>query len=770
MIRSAVIRTAGYEPTIANDDEVDEKKEKAPGMDVITGRTGGAYIPPARLKMMQASIKDKNSMEYQRISWEALKKSINGLINKVNVSNITIIVRELFKENLIRGKGLFCRSLLQAQAASPTFSHVYAAVVAVINSKFPNIGELVLKRLIIQFRRGYKRNDKHVCMTSTRFLAHLVNQQVAHEVAALELLTLLLENTTNDSVEVAVGFLKECGMKLTELSPRGIHAIFERLRSILHEANVDKRVQYMIEVMFAVRKDGFKDHQAIAEGLDLVEESEQFTHLITLDDPKDGEDRLNVFRFDVEFEMSEEKYKAIKKEILDEGSSDEDGSGSDGEGSAEDEEDEEVKDSGLIIDNTETNLVALRRTIYLTIQSSLDYEECAHKLLKLELKGGQIVELCHMIVDCCAQNRTYMKFFGLLAQRFCEVNQEYIEPFSDIFKMSYDTIHRFETNKLRNVGKLFAHLLFTDAMGWEVLGHIKLNEDDTTSSSRVFIKILFQELVEYMGLVKLNARIKDPTLQEAFDGLFPKDNPRNTRFSINFFTSIGLGGLTDDLREFLTTQPKPVLNPAANVLALKEESSSSSSSSSSSDSSSDSDSSSSDSDSSSSSDASSKKKRSRKDSSKRHHHRKSPDARDHSDRKKSSSRRLDESSRKSSRKERVRSREPLVDPRLVSQASRQDEKRRSKSRTSDIAKSPVLKSSVDESNERSSSRRRSRSPRPRKYREEGERPKRRRSTSRDASPKRKRSEERRHHRKESSRRSEERSSREDRHRDRHHRR
>ncbi|KAK2552305.1 Pre-mRNA-splicing factor CWC22-like protein [Acropora cervicornis] len=44
----------------------------------------------------------------------------------------------------------------------------------------------------------------------------------------------------------------------------------------------------------------------------------------------------------------------------------------------------------------------------------------------------------------------------------------------------------------------------------KVLDCIKLNEDDTTSSSRVFIKILFQELAEFMGLPKLNERLKDP--------------------------------------------------------------------------------------------------------------------------------------------------------------------------------------------------------------------------------------------------------------------
>ena len=39
-------------------------------------------------------------------------------------------------------------------------------------------------------------------LAATKFIAHLVNQVVAHELVALELLTVLLENPTDDSVEV----------------------------------------------------------------------------------------------------------------------------------------------------------------------------------------------------------------------------------------------------------------------------------------------------------------------------------------------------------------------------------------------------------------------------------------------------------------------------------------------------------------------------------------------------------------------------------------
>lgn len=259
----------------------------------ITSRTGGAYIPPAKLKMMQASITDKSSTEYQRIAWEALKKSIHGLINKVNTSNIAEIIKELLKENIVRGRGLLCKSIIQAQALSPTFTHVYAALVALINSRFPNIGELLLRRLVLQFKRGFKRNDKSICVSSTTFIAHLVNQRVAHEIIALEILTLLVESPTDHSIEIAISFLKECGMRLSEVSSKGIEAIFQMLRNILHEGKLDKRVDYMIEVILQIRKDNFKDHEAILESLDLVEEEDQFTHIITLEDATNPEDILS---------------------------------------------------------------------------------------------------------------------------------------------------------------------------------------------------------------------------------------------------------------------------------------------------------------------------------------------------------------------------------------------------------------------------------------------------------------------------------------------
>jgi len=352
-------RTPPPEPTA----EQKQAAAKAEYEKLLSARSGGVYIPPARLRALQAQITDHTSKEFQRMAWEALKKSLQGLVNKANTANIRQIVPELFGENLIRGRGLLAQSLIKAQAASLPFTPIYAALVAVINSKIPTLGELLLRRLVLRFRKGYKRNDKAVCLSATTFLAHLVNQQVAHEMVAAQILLLLLKKPTDDSVEIAVNFTREVGQFLDDMNPAIANVVFDQFRNILHEAPIDKRTQYMIEVLFQARKDKFKDNTAVKEELDLVEEEDQIKHFVELDGDIDPQDTLNIFRYDAEWEENEASYKKLKGEILGEGSDYDDDDDSDDD--SDDGEDEEQK-AIEIKDQSNADLVNLRKTIYLT--------------------------------------------------------------------------------------------------------------------------------------------------------------------------------------------------------------------------------------------------------------------------------------------------------------------------------------------------------------------------------------------------------------------
>ncbi|CAM8965063.1 unnamed protein product [Rhodiola kirilowii] len=466
---------------------------------------------------MMKEVQDKSSVEYQRLTWDALHKSINGLVNKVNATNIKNIIPQLFADNLIRGRGLFCRSCMKSQMTSPGFTDIFSALVAVVNTKFPEVGELILKRIVLQLKRAYKRNDKTQLLAAVKFVAHLVNQQVAHEIIALELLTLLLENPTDCSVEVAVGFVTECGSILQDLSPKGLHGILERFRGIIHGGEIDKRVQFLIEGLFAVRKAKFQGHPAVRPELDLVQQEEQITHEISLADDPEADISLDIFKVDPNFVENEKRYEAVEKSIVGEDSDDEEGSdGSEDED--ESDEDKEDEEKMRIQDKTETNLVNLRRTIYVTIMSTLDFEEAGHKLQKIKLEPGQEMELCIIILECCSQERTYLRYYGLLGRQFCMINKIYQENFETCLKQQYSMIHLLGTNKLCNVAMFFAHLLSTDALPW----HDSL--------------CLMQELSEHLGIRLRNEQLSDPTMQVPFESIFTKDNVKNMRFIINFFT------------------------------------------------------------------------------------------------------------------------------------------------------------------------------------------------------------------------------------------
>lgn len=523
--------------------------------ELLTKRSGGVYVPPAKLRALQENIKDPKSKEFQRMAWDALKKSINGLINKVNVGNIKDIVPELFGENLIRGRGLFCRSIMKSQASYVELTDVLACTAAIVNTKLPQLGELLVYRLVWQFRRGYKRNDKTVCISSSRFLASLANQQVVHYMLVVQVILLLITKPTDDSIEIACSTYRTIGMLLDERDKIVSNAIMDTLRQCLHgNKELSVRTQYTIESVFMHRREGFKQHPTIREELDIIEEEDQITHQLELDDEVNTQDVLNVFKYDPEWEENEKAYARLRDEIL--GNVD----GSDEEDMADDEseesEDEEAKRIE-IKDQSNMDLVNLRKTIYLNIKGSGGFEEAVHKLMRVDLPPGQEKELPQMIIEGASQERTYNKFYGLIAERFAKLNRLWKNLFEELFTEYYETIHRLQTNRIRIVAQMFGHLLATDAIGWNVLEIIHLNEEETSSSSRIFIKILFEDLVGALGIRSLADRLKDPELQSSLEGLFPKDNPKNTRFAINFFTACSMGLLTEGMREYLNTLPKP---------------------------------------------------------------------------------------------------------------------------------------------------------------------------------------------------------------------
>ncbi|ETW76939.1 hypothetical protein HETIRDRAFT_455340 [Heterobasidion irregulare TC 32-1] len=543
-------QTAASQLEKASKEKSTEDKEKAKEFDAQTEPAkligswyGGVYMPPARLcALREAASSDCTSVEYQQLSWDVLRKSITGIVNRVNIGNIKNVVPELFAENLIRGRRLFARSIMKAQSASTSFTPVFAAVITDLNTSseghskrndkvksdllspagqgtlakafyfllqkhrektfeedsifmdvdehMSTLGEKAIARLYVSplskkprslsvdtnsislafsrmmggdmgpgtaraeyignaspthrsrptspaGPRGHRpcpistpsadffhpRNQPeklsqsmHDSGRSTYYDRHLHSGITNAHYTHLPDRGFVLAHPSPITPPGLRSFLhmstpgspSPTGAFLVENSPQANASVFERFRAVLNKSKLSHRVQYMIEVLMQVRKDKHKDNPILPEGLDLVEEDDQITHQIGLEEELQVQEGLNIFKIDPNYLQNEEKYKAIKAEILGNDNSDGDESGSEESKS----EDKAVEAKGGIEDRTQTNSV----------------------------------NLCRIIT------------------------------------------------------RLFGHLLTTNVGSWVTLECIKTND---TTRSRIFVKILMQEVLESMGLATL---------------------------------------------------------------------------------------------------------------------------------------------------------------------------------------------------------------------------------------------------------------------------
>lgn len=99
--------------------------------------------------------------------------------------------------------------------------------------------------------------------------------------------------------------------------------------------------------------------------------------------------------------------------------------------------------------------------------------------------------------------RVYQSFFGLLSERFCIYDDKYKELFERAFLNNYNNIFKQEANKIRNLAHLFGHLFHRKVIDWSILEPITLTPDTTTAAARMFLKILFKDIGENLGIDNL---------------------------------------------------------------------------------------------------------------------------------------------------------------------------------------------------------------------------------------------------------------------------
>lgn len=509
-----------------------------------------------------ASTEGESPLERQRLDWVRTKRSISQLLELCDEPNVRETSIAIFQSvNLFHFKGVLVRRLMKIQRQRRHLSAVYASLVAVLNSKLPEIGELLIDRLILQFRRAFRNNNKPQCVATTQFLGHLVNQRVCSEVLVLQILQLLFDKSPSSAtISIGVALVKVVGAHLERNSHAALDVIIQRLSILVQEQVMDRNGVRETSKVLAKRRSGFT---RMLPQLDLVEDDDQpeeGPYVATLDELVEAHAEWDTFHFAEDYNETEAEYSTFKEDVL--GSQQRDAEDeAKKEAVAKEETVSPVIAEPAVIDMTNSELLAFQKTVYLTIMSSMSSDEAVHKLIKLKAKNYDT--LVDMIVKCCSQEKTYSKYYGVIGERLCYQNDHWQAAFVDTFKSYYTNSHQYETNALRNIAKFWGHLFALDRLSIDrSWNEIRLNEDDTNAASRIFLKFMFQEMVEELGIKQLEAIVIEPFIKPHIRGIFPVvdvdwRDAHDMRFSINFFTAIGLGSLTEDTRRVLASLPPP---------------------------------------------------------------------------------------------------------------------------------------------------------------------------------------------------------------------
>ncbi|XP_051124308.1 uncharacterized protein LOC127246788 [Andrographis paniculata] len=227
------------------------------------------------------------------IQKRSVRRRFQALLEELTVMNVQSVADRMAELNPIEGRSHFCEAVMRSQMQFPQSTNVYAALVAAINPRFPDVGYLVAKRAAVRFREACDSRDRDRTETAAALVAHLANQAVVHAALAWDVLMYLLTVYPMDNTAAAAGFCIECGSMLRASAPQRFTDIVGGFRRLLRGLVVDKPLRRRILKLIQADESMFEDYPAIIYELDLVEAGEQVTHMVSLLQPIDPEYSLD---------------------------------------------------------------------------------------------------------------------------------------------------------------------------------------------------------------------------------------------------------------------------------------------------------------------------------------------------------------------------------------------------------------------------------------------------------------------------------------------
>ncbi|XP_055063037.2 nucleolar MIF4G domain-containing protein 1 [Misgurnus anguillicaudatus] len=504
-----------------DDGEEDEAEQKPPESKEPSHATAGKYVPPH----LREAVDSK-----RRAELEKLKRSVKGLINRLsqpNMASISSQLEELYMSTSRKDMNDTLTDILLAACVTPALmperllmEHVL--LVSVLHHTVGlEVGANFLETVVRQFDKIYsqenvtdKECDNLVCM-----IAHLYNFQVVHAVLVFDILKKLVTRFSSKDIELVLLVLKNVGFVLRKDDPLALKELIseaQRKASAEGERFQDQtRIRFMLETMLALKNNDMRK----IPGYDPepVEKLKKLQRTLIHNSAGSSDMKLRV-----SLDNLLEAERVGRWWIV--GSSWSGAPMIDDHGNKTTTQPTEGKQySAKILELARKQRMNtdIRRNIFCVLMSSEDYLDAFEKLLRLGLKDQQEREIVHVLMDCCLQEKTFNRFYAVLAEKFCSHDRRFQMTFQFSLWDKFKDLANLSSWSFSNLVQLVTHILHRKCLSLSILKAIEFGELDKPKVK--FLKQILLKLLketEPEDLVNIFGRISGiPNLGMLREGL-----------------------------------------------------------------------------------------------------------------------------------------------------------------------------------------------------------------------------------------------------------
>lgn len=507
--------------------------------------------------------------EKQHQQWLEYETLLEEIIEQLEDKNIDEMFQKMVNQiNIVWTQDLLIRFILCYKSQFGLSSNIICGLAKRVGYFIEDFNLNLTKQIIFSFVECFQNNHMIETLEILPLVADLYNYDICSELIILQVLQILSrknsKETTQDddnnnnklSVMGIIQVMRLCGKKLNEKNKRIHDTIFEKLTQSSDIINKDIKISNEFKDLLKLKEDGYqnmRDPLLPKYNLDMLLYVLEPISFIISEEIREPNDDLGEFVYNDNLSDVDSQWSIIKNiindprinqitEVVKEGTQNENIDSVSNNNKHIDQEDEKI----VVMTNSVD--IQFKKEIYLILKSSLSGDEAAHKILKRRTPDDLKFNIVDIIIKSSIQEATYSKFYGIIAERLLNSHRAWKPAFYRIFKENYQQLDTFEPSQLRIIGKFWGHLFATDYIGFELFDIVKINAVESSAPSRIFIKFVFQELVADLSIDELKERLEEDYIQPYISGMFPNENMENIRYSINYFTAIGLGILTEKMR------------------------------------------------------------------------------------------------------------------------------------------------------------------------------------------------------------------------------